>query len=74
MKRIVYIKCGGLMEDPMFHWEVLGEGEGDTLKEVMADILTREPSLASLYNEEYGTVWGWSLSLTRGDVDACEGA
>jgi hypothetical protein len=41
--RTVYIKCGGLMEDPEWHWEVFGEGEGETLDEVMDDIIRHQP-------------------------------
>lgn len=64
--RTIYIKCGGLMEDPDWHWEVFGEGNGNTLAEVMEDFLSRNEGYRSCYDPESCTYWGWQLSLTPG--------
>lgn len=61
--RTLYVKQGGLMEDPEWHWEVAGEGEGETLKEVADDLARRDPGFRGLYDPEQLTMWGWRLAL-----------
>lgn len=64
----LYVRAGGLMEDPEFHWEEMGEAEGTTLKEVCDNLAAKDPGFAAEYNPEYLTYWGWRLSLTKEDT------
>ena len=61
----LYVKCGGLMEDPDWHWEEIGEADGETLREVCDNLAAKDIGFASEYNSTYLTYWGWELSLTK---------
>lgn len=61
----LYCKMGGLMEDPGFHWEKIGEADGDTLKEVADTLALEDAEFARHYNQERLTYWGWRLSLNH---------
>jgi hypothetical protein len=65
--KIVMCKQGGLMEDPEWHWEQIGEGEGETLEEVCDNIASKDPSFAAHYSKKHGiSFWGWELALFNG--------
>lgn len=56
------------MEDPIFHWEVVGEASGNTLKEVADNVSAKDPEFAKYYDPNTLTFWGWQLSLNPNEV------
>lgn len=65
MKYIFYIEMGGLMEDPAFHWERDGVGEGDS-PEQAADKFFGD-KYPKEYNFTQRTVWGWKTGYINSD-------
>lgn len=60
---VLYCRQGGLMGDPAFHWEKIGEADGSSLKEVADALALKDPEFARCYNPERITFWGWQLSI-----------
>lgn len=60
---IIMCRQGGLMEDPAFHWEQIGEAEGTTLREACDNLAKKDPEFAKYYNPETISYWGWKLAL-----------
>lgn len=66
MKYRLGLKCGGLMEDPEWHIEMIRDVEANSLKEAKdkwAEI-TGENKL-NTWNTESQTVWGWEIVETN---------
>jgi hypothetical protein len=61
--RILWCRQGGLMEDPGWHWEQMGEGRGNTVREVADDFAEHNPKFAEYYDREFLSYWGWTLAL-----------
>ena len=59
----IYIRAGGLMEDPRFHWERHAIGEGNSPKEAAINALKND----ELFNEQTMTVWGWQIGYETTD-------
>lgn len=59
----IYIRAGGLMEDPEFHWDKYGIGAGNTPKEAAINALKND----KLFDEKTMTVWGWKLGYETAD-------
>lgn len=56
-------ELGGLMEDPDFHWEIIGKAEGDTVKEVADNLTKKDINFAKYYNPKTVTYFGWRLKI-----------
>lgn len=67
MERVLWVKAGGIMEDPEFHWDQIGKAEGSTLKEVCDNLAAKTPSFAQYYDPDTLTYWGWKLSLLENE-------
>lgn len=63
----IYVKVGGLMEDPIYHWELLGEADGNTLREACDNLAKKDWRFALEYDPKTLTYWAWELSLTKKD-------
>lgn len=61
----LYVKMGGLMEDPDWRWEEIGEADGQTLKEVCDNLASKDFRFTGEYNPQHLTFWGWKLSLSK---------
>lgn len=59
----IWVKQGGLMEDPDWHWEPVGEAEGNTLQEACNNLAAQNAGFAKYYNPETLSFWGWQLKL-----------
>jgi hypothetical protein len=51
---IIYIKAGGLMEDPNFHWELHGSAAGMDEKDACRNLFKDD----KLFDAKTMTVWG----------------
>lgn len=60
---ILLCQEGGLMEDPDFHWEEIGEAEGTTTKEVADNLAKKDKFFAQYYDSKNLTFWGWKLKI-----------
>jgi len=60
---ILMCEKGGLMEDPAFHWEKIGEAEGSTVKEVADNLAKKDKDFAKYYDPKTVTYWGWELKI-----------
>lgn len=60
---ILMCELGGLMEDSYFHWEIIGEAEGDTVKEVADNLTKKDINFAKYYNPKTVTYFGWRLKI-----------
>lgn len=61
--RTIYCLQGGLMEDPKWHWEKIGEANGDTLKECCDNLAKNDAEFAKYYNPNTLGYWGWELGF-----------
>ena len=52
MEKILFCEEGGIMEDPEFHWEVIGKAEGNTTKEVADNLAAKDKDFAKYYDPE----------------------
>jgi hypothetical protein len=68
MMKTLFCRKGGLMEDPEFHWESIGEGEGNTTREVADDLAKRDKAFARDYDPTGPSYWGWKLSINPNEV------
>jgi len=61
------------MEDPGWHWEVIGHAPGDTTQEVADNLAERDWEFAQYYDSSNLSYWGWRLSINPlGDLTMCE--
>lgn len=61
--KTLYCKQGGMMEDPDWHWEVIGQAEGETLKEVADNYAKTDAEFKKFYEPQSITMYGWKLSI-----------
>jgi len=59
----IYIKGGGLMEDPNFHWERHGSAPGVDEKDACLNLFKND----KLFDAETMTYWGWQLGYENAD-------
>ena len=59
----IYIRAGGLMEDPEFHWERHGVSAGETPVEACVNLFKGD----KLFDAKTMTVWGWQLGYENAD-------
>lgn len=65
----VWCEMGGLMEDPEFHWEKIGEAPGNSEEEVYQNLAIQDPDFAEHYSPANPAVgschsyWGWRLCI-----------
>lgn len=62
----LYCRQGGLIEDPDWHWEVIGKTEGFTTKEVADNLALLDTEFAKNYDPITVTFYGWKLSIHAG--------
>ena len=60
---IIYIKAGGLMEDPDFHWERYGVGVGETPQAACIHCFKDD----KLFDAKSMTIWGWQMGYENED-------
>ena len=53
----------GLMEDPNFHWEKIGEADGSTAKEVADNLAKKDEGFAGNYDPESVIFWRCRLKI-----------
>ena len=64
MKRFtIYMRAGGLMEDPEFHWERHGFSAGLDAKEACMNLFKND----NLFDHKTMTYWGWLLGYENED-------
>lgn len=51
------------MGDANFHWEPIGEANGETTKEVADSLAQKYKRFAKDYDPDTVTYWGWKLSI-----------
>jgi hypothetical protein len=59
----IYIRGGGLMEDPCFHWDRHGIAAGETPADACVNLFKND----KLFDAKTMTVWGWKLGYENED-------
>jgi hypothetical protein len=62
-KFTIYIRTGGLMEDPMFRWQFSGYAAGVDEKDACINHFKND----NLFDAKTMTVWGWQLGYENAD-------
>lgn len=53
----IYVRTGGLMEDPIFRWTLHGPSQGETPKDAAINLFKTD----STFSVSTMTLWGWII-------------